>query len=297
MDENKTNINWFPGHMAKTRRMMEENIKLIDVIVELVDARAPISTKNPYLDQLWKRRPRVIAMNKTDLADPSVTAEFKKWYESQGYAVVLLDAVHKKGVDQVAKAAKELVETKRQAQKSKGNRPVRMMITGIPNVGKSTLVNQLAGRGNAAKTGDRPGVTKGKQWIRLENGVQLLDTPGILWPKFDDPSIGMKIAYIGSISENIVEPYTLAMNFLNHIQPRYGALVKARYGLEDDVVEKGGDYMLEAIGKKRGHLKSGGIVDVERTAVMVMDEFRAGKIGKITLETLQEFTEDETQSE
>ncbi len=287
--------------MAKTKRMMEENIKLIDVIVELVDARAPISTKNPYLDQLWKRRPRVIAMNKTDLADPSVTALFKQQYEQQGYAVVLLDAVHRKGIAQISKACQELMQKKREASGKTSNavrvnRPVRMMITGIPNVGKSTLVNQLSGRGNAAKTGDRPGVTKGKQWISLPDGVQLLDTPGILWPKFEDPKVGLRIAFLGSVSQDVVDTYTLARQLLDEIKGRYGQLLCSRYGLDEAMLSEGGDYLLEAIGRKRGHLKGGGIVDVERTAVMVLDEFRGGKIGRITLDQIDE-SEGESQNE
>lgn len=293
MDENKQNINWFPGHMAKTRRMMEENIKLVDVVVEVVDARIPASSKNPYLDHLWNRRPRIIAMNKMDLADPAVTEKFKKWYEAKGYAVVTIDALKGKGVKDISKKAVEIVKERRSTQSGalRADRPVRLMITGIPNVGKSTVINQLAHRSDAAKTGNKPGVTKGKQWIRLQDGASLLDTPGILWPKFEDQSIAEKIAFIGSISDGILDTYTLATRLLDNLKVRYSNRLIERYGVaEEDLVENG-DHIIEVIGKKRGHLKSGGIVDVERTATMLMDEFRSGKLGKISLELPDEVSE------
>lgn len=299
MDENTRNINWFPGHMAKTKRMMEDNIKLVDVVVEVVDARIPASSKNPYLDRLWNRRPRIIAMNKTDLADPAITEQFKKWYEDQGMAVVLIDALKGKGIKDISRKAVEIVKAKREQQSSvlKADRPVRLMITGIPNVGKSTVINQMAHRSDAAKTGNKPGVTKGKQWIRLQNGASLLDTPGILWPKFEDQEIGFKIAFIGSISDDILDKYTLAINLLDNLKKRYGSRLVDRYGIDKEELINGGDHIIEAIGKKRGHLKSGGIVDVERTAIMIVDEFRSGKLGKISLETPEEIENAKSGSE
>ncbi len=282
-------IQWYPGHMAKTKRMMEENIRLVDVVVEVVDARIPYSSKNPYLDQLWSRRPRVIVMNKIDLADLSIVDSFKKWYESQGYAVVSADSLKGKGIREIALKAQEIVQAKRktQSQALRQDRPIRMMITGIPNVGKSTVINQMAHRSDAAKTGNKPGVTKGKQWIRLDNGVQLLDTPGMLWPKFEDPEIGYKIAFIGSISDTILDTYTLAVHLLDDLKVRYGERLIERYKLEAEDLEQGGDHLIEAIARKRGHLKSGSVPDVERTAVMLVDEFRSGKLGRICLETME----------
>lgn len=290
----QSQINWYPGHMAKTKRMMEENIKLVDVVVEVVDARIPFSSKNPYLDQLWNRRPRIIAMNKIDLADPKVTEQFTRWYEKQGYAVIAIDALKGKGVKEISRKAVELVKVKRasQSQALRADRPVRLMITGIPNVGKSTVINQLAHRSDAAKTGNKPGVTKGKQWIRLDNGASLLDTPGILWPKFEDMATGYKIAFIGSISDDVLDTYTLCAKLLDSLKERYGSRLVERYGIDESLLLETGEHLIEAIGRKRGHLKAGGVIDVERTAVTVVDEFRAGKLGKISLETPEEITKD-----
>lgn len=292
-------INWYPGHMAKTKRMMEENIRLIDVVVEVVDARIPISSKNPYLDQLWKRRPRVIVLNKSDLADPKVLDRFKKYYESLGYATVMADSLKGQGIKEISRKAQELVKEKRgtQSQHLRQDRPVRLMITGIPNVGKSTVINQLAHKSGAAKTGNKPGVTKGKQWIKLDNGAQLLDTPGILWPKFEDQEVGYKIAFIGSISDDILDSYTIAVKLLDNLRVRYGEKLKERFKLDDEVLSLSGGHILEAISAKRGHLKPGGIPDVERTAVMVVDEFRSGKIGRICLETPEDLMKEETAEE
>ena len=286
MSENNQNINWFPGHMAKTRRMMEENIKLVDVVVEIVDARVPFSSKNPYLDKLWSRRPRVIVMSKTDLADEQVTKEWTKWFEEQGFAVVALDILKGKGLTAISRAANQLCQKKIERARAKGLKPqpIRMMITGIPNVGKSTLINQMAHRSDAAKTGNKPGVTKAKQWIRLSDGTLLLDTPGILWPKFDDQTTAMKLAFIGSIKDDILNSYTLCAKLCETVAERYPELMEERYHMDKEVLSLSGDHILEAIGKKRGHLKAGGVIDVERTAVMVLDEFRNGKIGRISLE-------------
>ena len=286
MSENKPAINWFPGHMAKTRRMMEENIRLVDVVVEIVDSRVPASSKNPYLDKLWSRRPRVIVMGKADLADERVNQAWKAWHQKQGYEVVMADILHGKGIKEIPKAAARLLADKRRQQAAKGLKPqpVRMMITGIPNVGKSTLINQLAHRSDAAKTGNKPGVTKAKQWIRIGEDALLLDTPGILWPKFEDQSIGEKLAYIGSISDDILDIYTISANLVKRIAEEYPKALTDRYQIDPEILSLTGDHLLEAIGRKRGHLKPGGVVDVDRTAVMVLDEFRNGKIGRISLE-------------
>ena len=292
MEDNvrKSNINWYPGHMAKTKRMMEENIKLVDVVVEIVDARIPFSSKNPYLNRLWQRRPRVIVLNKTDLADEAVTKRWKEWYQKQGFGVTSIDALHGKGMKEVSALAVEMCKEKRARDAAKGyqNRPIRMMITGIPNVGKSTLINQVAGRSGAAKTGNKPGVTKGKQWIKVRGDLELLDTPGILWPKFDDLELAYKIAFIGSIKDEVLDTYTMAAKLLECLVARYPKKMMERFKLNEEHLQLSGEHLLEEIGKKRGHLRAGGIVDVERTAILVMDEFRSAKIGRVSLETPEE---------
>lgn len=283
-------IQWFPGHMAKTRRMMEEQIALVDLVVEVVDARIPASSKNPYLDELWKRRPRIIALNKADLADPAKTARWRAWYEAQGYGTILLDALHGKGVSEIAPLAQKLCAEKlaREQERGRQQRALRLMITGIPNVGKSTLINRIAGRKEAAKTGNKPGVTKGKQWIRLRGGLEMLDTPGILWPKFEDPEIGKKIACIGSIREETLDTYTLAGILLDYLRPEYQGLLQERYKLSKEELSQSAEELLLTIGAHRGYKVSGGRIDWERTAKVILDEFRDGKIGRITLETPEE---------
>lgn len=301
MEDNvrKNNINWYPGHMAKTKRMMEENIKLVDVVVEIVDARIPFSSKNPYLNRLWQRRPRVIVLNKADLADEAVTKRWKEWYQKQGYGVTVIDALHGKGMKEVSALAVEMCQEKRARDAAKGyrNRSIRMMVTGIPNVGKSTLINQLAGRSGAAKTGNKPGVTKGKQWIKVRGDLELLDTPGILWPKIEDREMGYKIAFIGSIKDEILDTYTMAARLLDCLAKRYPKALMERFKLQEEHLSLSGEHLLEEIGKKRGHLRSGGMVDVERTAVLVMDEFRGGKIGRLSLETPEELEESQKKAE
>ncbi len=301
MDDNvrKNNINWYPGHMAKTKRMMEENIKLVDVVVEVVDARIPFSSKNPYLKRLWQRRPRVVVLNKTDLADEAVTKRWKEWYQKQGYGVTSIDALHGKGMKEVAALAVEMCKEKRARDAAKGyqNRPIRMMITGIPNVGKSTLINQVAGRSGAAKTGNKPGVTKGKQWIKVRGDLELLDTPGILWPKFEDLDIAYKIAFIGSIKDEVLDTYTLAAKLLDCLAKRYPKKLVERFKLSEEQLGLSGEHLLEEIGKKRGHLRAGGIVDVERTAILVVDEFRSAKIGRLSLEAPEEMIVEKKEKE
>lgn len=279
-------IQWFPGHMAKTRKMMEENIALVDAVVEVVDARIPYSSKNPYLDELWKRRPRILALNKTDLADPAKTERWKAWYEAQGYGVVLLDALHGAGVSQIGPMARRLCQEKlkKEAERGRQERALRLMITGIPNVGKSTVINRIIGRKEAAKTGNKPGVTKAKQWIRLRGGIELLDTPGMLWPKFEDPRIGERIACIGSIKAENLDAYTVAVLLLGLLREEYGALLMERYKLTPEEMREDNERLLFCIGEHRGHRVSGGHIDWERTARVILDEFRNGKMGRITLE-------------
>ena len=278
------NIQWYPGHMTKTRRMMTENISLVDVVIELLDARIPYSSKNPDIDELAKNKRRIIVMNKSDLADPVKTETWKKYFEEQGFTVILADALKGTGVNRVADAARTLMKDKIEREKARGRLfvPIRAMIVGIPNVGKSTFINKSVGK-TTAKTGDKPGVTKGKQWIRLKKDFELLDTPGILWPKFEDEEVGLKLAMIGSINDDILDTETLCTEFINLMMAVDPEGVKNRYKVEFDTIEEPHN-VLEGIARARGFIKKGGEPDCERAAKIVLDEFRGGKMGRITLE-------------
>lgn len=286
----KTNINWYPGHMAKTRRLIDENLKLIDVVVEILDARVPVSSRNPDFDTLFAAKPRVVVMNKFDLADERATAAWEKWYRDNGTRVLLSNSLNGKGVDRLAGEVKLAIADKLARDAARGvTKAVRLMVVGIPNVGKSSLINRLAGRASA-KTGDRPGVTRGKQWIRLKNGMELLDTPGILWPKFEDQRTGMHLAFIGSIRDEIMDVETLACHLLEYLRDYYAPLLVQRYKLDGDISALEGYELLEYIGKKRGFVVSGGEIDTYRAANVILDEFRAAKIGRVTLEWPPETT-------
>ena len=278
------NLQWYPGHMAKTRRLMSENLKLIDVVVELIDARIPLSSRNPDFDSIFASKPRIVIMNKADLADECATEKWVSWYKKRGAEVILTNSLSGKGIDKIAPAAKNVISDKISRDSERGlTRPVRLMIAGIPNVGKSSLINRLSGRA-AAKTGDKPGVTRGKQWIRLKNGIELLDTPGILWPKFEDRQVGINLAFIGSIRDEIMEVEELVCLLLDFLLENYADMLKARYKLEGDISQMSGYELLEYIGRRRGFVISGGEIDTYRGANVILDEFRAAKIGKITLE-------------
>ncbi len=278
------NIQWYPGHMTKTRRMMEENLSLVDVVIELLDARVPYSSKNPDIDSLAKNKRRIIVMNKSDLADPAKTEIWKKYFEAQGFTVILADAVKGTGVNKVSEAARELMKEKIEREKARGRLfvPIRAMIVGIPNVGKSTFINKSVGK-TTAKTGDKPGVTKGKQWIRLKKDFELLDTPGILWPKFEDEEVGLKLAMIGSINDDILDTETLCTEFINLMMSIDADSIRNRYKVEFDTIDEPHD-ILEKIAEARGFVKKGGEADCGRAAKIMLDEFRGGKIGRITLE-------------
>ncbi len=276
------NFQWYPGHMTKAKRQMQEDIKLIDLVIELVDARVPLASRNPDIDELGKNKYRLILMNKADLADKEKTKQWSSYFKKMGFFVVSLDARTKNSMksitDIVIEACKEKIE--RDRKRGIKNRPVRAMVVGIPNVGKSTFINSYAGKA-CAKTGNKPGVTKGKQWIRLSKSVELLDTPGILWPKFEDQSVGLKLALIGSIKDEILNVDELAVELIKFLIDSYPGLLSERY----DVNESGDitDIIIE-IAKNRKCVSKGAEVDYSKAAALVIDDFRSGKLGKITLE-------------
>lgn len=277
------NIQWFPGHMAKTKRLITENIKLVDIVIELLDARIPLSSRNPEIDQLVSNKPRLIVLNKSDIADPHVNTQWKNYFNGQGIKVIFADSIKGKGLKEVTSAARDAVKEKLEHEKSRGrvSRAVRVMIVGIPNVGKSTFINKLVGK-SVAVTGDKPGVTRGKQWIRINNDLELLDTPGILWPKFEDPETGIKLASTGAVKDEIIDSVELASKLLEDLSELYPSKLMERYKLEK--VEGSGIELLKVIGKKRGAVISGGEIDLNRAATIILDEFRSARIGNLSLE-------------
>ena len=279
------NIQWFPGHMAKTRRLIAENIKMVDLVVELLDARVPLSSQNPEIEGICGDKPRLLVLNKSDLADATENERWLAYFKKKGIAAVLFDSVHSKSTKQITDTARKLLEDKLRRQQERGmvNRALKLMIVGIPNVGKSSFINRLAGR-TAAISGDRPGVTKGKQWIKLSGGFELLDTPGVLWPKFEDETVGLHLAFTGAIKDEIMDTETLGAKLLEELCMQAPEALQARYKLETTQFENG-FLALEAVAKKRGFIISGGELDLLRGAQIVLDEFRSAKIGQITLET------------
>ncbi|MBR0374075.1 MAG: ribosome biogenesis GTPase YlqF [Mogibacterium sp.] len=291
MSDSINNINWYPGHMKKTRELIRENLKMVDLVVELVDSRIPVSSRNPIIDELTQGKPRLILLNKADLADPAETERWKAALLDTGKAskgagnsagVVSVLAMDSRSGDNLKAFYKVLegIQAEVNARRQR-NRPLRMMIVGVPNVGKSSFINRLAGK-RSAKTGDKPGVTRGKQWIALENGMQLLDTPGILWPKFEDRQVGLNLAFCGSIKDEVMNAQDLGFELIKVLGTRYPDNLKERYKLDevsDDALTN-----MEAIATKRGFLMPGRRIDYERTGRTVLDEFRTGKLGRITLE-------------
>ena len=284
-EDKKMNIQWYPGHMTKTRRMMEENLKLVDAVCEILDARIPISSRNPDIDAICGNKPRMIILNRIDLADPQMVRVWSDYFKRQGLAVVATDCKTKRGINNFLPAIRELLAEKlqRYAEKGQTGRPLKIMIVGIPNVGKSTFINQISGR-KGAKAENRPGVTRGKQWVTVDQGLLLLDTPGILWPKFEDPEVGMRLAYTGAVKDDIIDIETLACSLMRMLWVRYPDAIRARYKI-DMPEEAEGWELLEAAGRKRGYLISGGEVDLERMAKVLMEEYRSSKLGKFTFET------------
>ena len=277
------NINWYPGHMKKTRELIEENLRLVDLVIEVVDARIPVSSRNPIIDQLVRDKKRIIILNKSDLSDRKANEAWIEKFKSEGNIVLSMNCMKGQGSQQLLKLLTSLQDEKNKEQIRK--KSLRMMIVGVPNVGKSSLINRLTGK-KSAKTGDRPGVTKGKQWLSLVSGMQLLDTPGILWPKFEDPNVGLNLAFCGSIKDEILDVSDLALELVKVLERKYPELLISRYK-----IEKTGETALEtmeSIAMKRGFILSGKRIDYERCARTILDEFRAGIIGNITLETADE---------
>ena len=278
---------WYPGHMTKAKRQMQEDIKLVDLVIELVDARIPMSSRNPDIDELGKNKARLILLNKADLADDRQNKAWTEYFEKKGYFVVRMDARSKAQMKPVNNAILDACKEKIERDRRRGikNRPVRAMVVGIPNVGKSTFINSFAGKA-CAKTGNKPGVTKGKQWIRLNKSVELLDTPGILWPKFEDQSVGLKLALIGSIKDEILNIDEMSLELIKYLQRDYADALCASYELtmDDDPVK-----MLEQIAANRSCIKKGGELDHSKAAALLLDEFRSGTIGRMTLERPEEY--------
>ena len=283
----KMNIQWYPGHMTKTRRQMEADLKQVDAVCEIVDARIPISSRNPDIDAICGSKPRILVLNRTDLADPNATQKWADYFKSRGMAVIATDCKSRRGIAEFTPAARAACAEKLQRDAARGmNRPLRVMVVGIPNVGKSTLINQISGR-KGAKAENRPGVTRGKQWVTVDSGLLLLDTPGILWPKFEDREVGMMLAFTGAVKEGVIDLEELACHLMELLHRYYPQALLDRYKIEAPAGTKGWE-LLEMAGKNRGYLLSGGEIHTERMAKVLVDEFRSGKLGKFTLEMPEE---------
>ncbi|MEI3499973.1 MAG: ribosome biogenesis GTPase YlqF [Anaerovoracaceae bacterium] len=283
-------INWYPGHMKKTREMIQENLKLVDAVVEVIDARIPVSSRNPIIDDIVRDKTRIVALNKIDLADGAQTESWKRELTAAGTYAIPVNCNTGAGINQIFRRL-DLIREERERETVR-RRPLRLMIVGVPNVGKSSLINKLTGK-KSAKTGDRPGVTRGKQWLTLTNGMQLLDTPGILWPKFEDPDVGLNLAFCGSIRDEILDVETLCLELIKVLLQDYSSLLEARYKVEE--ISEDGLEAMEQIALKRGFIFPGKRIDYERTAKTVLDEFRGGKIGRITLERCENAGREETE--
>ncbi|MDY3016346.1 ribosome biogenesis GTPase YlqF [Blautia sp.] len=276
------NVQWYPGHMTKAKRQMQEDLKLIDLIIELVDARVPMSSRNPDIDKLGQNKSRLILLNKADLADERQNEAWKEFFQTKGFHVVKVDSRNGSGMKAIQNVIQEACREKIERDRRRGikNRPIRAMVAGIPNVGKSTFINTFAGKA-CAKTGNRPGVTKGKQWIRLNKNVELLDTPGILWPKFEDQEVGIRLAYVGSIKDDILNMEELALSLIGYLKEHYPGVLQKRYETDEtgELLE-----ILQGIARARGCLKKGEELDYAKASGLFFDDFRGGKLGRITLE-------------
>ncbi len=283
MEQEKMNIQWYPGHMTKTRRQIEADLKLVDAICEIVDARIPVSSRNPDIDAICGNKPRIIVLNRMDLADNEATKRWLQHFKQKGFAAVATDCKSKKGISNFQPAVRSVLKEKIERNMAKGmNKPLKVMVVGIPNVGKSTLINQISGR-KGAKAENRPGVTRGKQWVTVDSGLLLLDTPGILWPKFEDPEVGMMLAYTGAVKEGVIDIEELAARLMELLHKYYPHVLKERYKVEAEQGTPGYE-LLEEAGRKRGYLLSRGEIHTERMAKVLLDEYRSGKLGHFTLE-------------
>ena len=276
------NYQWYPGHMTKAKRMMQEDIKLIDLVIEIIDARVPLSSRNPDIDELGKNKARLIILNKSDLADEKKNDAWAAWFQGKGCFTAKVNARSGAGMKKIQDTIQEACKEKIERDRKRGimNRPVRAMVVGIPNAGKSTFINTLAGKA-CAKTGNKPGVTKGKQWIRLNKNIELLDTPGILWPKFDDQLVGLKLAVVGSIKDELLQSEELAMWLIAYLRKEYAGLLTERYQIEEDGTDL---EILERIAQSRGCRLKGNLPDYPKTAALIVEDFRSGRLGRITLE-------------
>ncbi len=285
--QDQMNIQWYPGHMTKTRRQIEADLKQVDAVCEIVDARIPVSSRNPDIDSICAGKPRILVLNRMDLADPAATQKWAAYFQEKGMAVIATDCKTRKGIADFTPAARKACAQKLERDAARGmSRPIRVMVVGIPNVGKSTLINQISGR-KGAKAENRPGVTRGKQWVTVDRSLQLLDTPGILWPKFEDPEVGLKLAYTGAVKEGVIDLEELACALMELLHRYYPDALSERYKVQ---AEPGtpGYQLLEMAGKNRGFLLSRGEIHTERMAKVLVDEFRSGKLGRFTLEMPEE---------
>lgn len=291
--EDMKNIQWFPGHMAKTRKLIKSNLSLVDAVVEILDARTPLSSRNPEMDRLTAGKPKMVILNKADLADEKITEKWLAYFRNQNITAISADCKSGKGVRNFIPAVKnQLLKSLVQKYESMGIRgkPLRLMIVGIPNVGKSSFINKMAGS-KKAKADDRPGVTRDKQWVKIDTGIEMLDMPGVLWPKFDDQNVACRLAFTGAIKDDILDIETLASKLLKFLAENYPQKLRERYKIDFDDSDEG-YILLEKTGRKRGMLISGGEVNTERIAITVIDEFRAGKLGRITLELPEDIKND-----
>lgn len=286
-DFQKQTVQWFPGHMAKTRRLIKESLSMVDAVTEILDARIPLSSRNPEIEQITAGKPRIILLNKCDVADERITREWINYFERKGFTALPVDCRSGKGLGAYRPAVRKVLAEKIKSNEQKGmaGKSLRVMVVGIPNTGKSSFINRMAGK-NRAQVADRPGVTRHNQWFNIGNGIELLDTPGVLWPKFDDPSVGDKLAFIGSVKDTVLDSETMAVRLIDVLKREYPNTLSQRYKINGiDFAETESFEILELLGKKRGMLISGGEIDTERASVTLLDEYRAGKLGKISMET------------